>query len=370
MKKVRNFAILMLSVLLVATGCGKNSNMSAEDRLEKALNNLNKLDSFTVEMKVEAEAEVEGEEAVIDLDLTVEAETNKKDEVNMYLAADLTAEAAGEEVAFDFETYILANEDEAGIYAYSEEFLDDWYFLELDADDMDLDFEFNDDEEVDMDSFKKIKEVKSDDKKLTKLEVKVDAEELSSDELEVEEDVKMYFYIDKDNNLVKIEVDLTDMMESQEEVEFSKFDMVMEFSKLNDTKVKVDEDIEEDAIELTEEDLEELVYSLMGGFTVEDEDYDYDYDYDYEDLTDEDWTAEEIYDDIILSAGMQCDNKAFVVDFSNYNDELRWVEDTYDMSRVTSGAITYTEDCDFEVTTPIVIDGLTCEEVDYETICK
>lgn len=367
MKKLKYFAVLMAAVLLVSTGCGKK--LSAEERLETALNKLNELESFTVDVNVDAEAE--GTE--VEVDLSMKAEKDKKDEAKLYLAADMNVEADGEEIGVDFETYVLVGEEEASIYAYSETLLGDWYYMSFDAEDVGLELDFNDNEKVDMDVFKSIKEVSTKEKGLTKYEVKIDG-----DEVELEEDVKAYFYVDKKDNLVKIELDLTDIsgdltsLTGTEDVEFEKFDLTIELSKFNDTKVKLSDDAE-DATELTEEDLETLLSMFMGGFDSDyDSDYDYDYDYDYEEETDEDWTAEDILDDIMLSGGMQCDSTgAYTVDFSNYNNEISWLEDTYSISRVTSGAITYNDSCEYEITTPFVIDGLTCSLDEYEyAVCE
>ena len=99
----------------------------------------------------------------------------------------------------------------------------------------------------------------------------------------------------------------------------------------------------------------------------------YDYDDDDDDYDFDDYTSDEIFHDVLLSASIKsCYDGGFVVDFRNYNDELFLYDDEYDVKRIEDGELTFTKEsddsynCNITVTRQFVIDGKKCEVTDME----
>lgn len=364
MKKLKYFTILMLVGLLTLTGCSVGKKLSPEERLEKALNNLASAESLTAKTKLR----VEGDGNKLNFNMNVKAAKNKKG-YDLYIGADVMANIEDEKQDYSLEGYLFTSKKAFDLYFMIEDYQDDWAHLKIDVDeleDMGLKIDslvFETDIDVDMDTFKKIKEGKTEDG-ITEIIATVDADEIDGfGEYKLEDDLKVSFFIDKDNNLIRIEVDLVDIINSDE---VDKAKLTVDISKINETKVKVPSDVEDDAEEI---DLEELITELFGT-------------YNNQSVTPsvkpsntDDYSAEDIFDDIILSSKIKtCSNGDFEVDFKNYKDELFLYDDEYDIKRVSAGVIKFTKNgdkCDFEITTPIVIDGKTCSRVnEYDSECK
>lgn len=361
MKKLKYFLVLMLVGILSLTGCSVGKKLTVEERLEKALNNLVDADSITMKAKVDAKSY--GDK--MNLDVTLKGAKADKG-LDLYLGADLSMSIDGDKEEYSLEGYLLSGKKKIELYFMVEDVIDDWSYIKLDLDELedegikfDFDFDEIEDLKVDMDIFKRIKEVETEDG-ITKIKATIDADEIEELEDYDIEDVEVFFYIDKNNNLTKIELDLLDLINLDD---FDKYKVTISFSGVNDTKVKVPSDVKDDAEEIDLEELLEELFSLESTI------------YGYDDDDDVDYDAEDIFYDIILSSKIEtCSNGEFEVDFSNYKDELYLYDDEYDIKRIESGVIKFSpkgEECSFEITTPIVIDGKTCTRInEYENECK
>ena len=160
----------------------------------------------------------------------------------------------------------------------------------------------------------------------------IDADDL--EEYGLEDDIDIIFLVDKSNNLTGIKFDIPDL----DDVDFE-----IEIKKINDTKVKVPSDVKEDAEEI---EIEDLLYSLLDMTGLGEDEYDYDDD-DDDDYDFDDYTSDEIFHDVLLSASIKsCYDGGFVVDFKNYNDELFLYDDEYDVKRIEDGELTFTKESD------------------------
>lgn len=364
MKKLKYLTILMLVGLLTLTGCG-GKKLSPEERLEKALNNFKSAESLTLKAKFNAKAD----DTNVKMNMNVKVAKAKKG-YDLYLGVD--AENNDEDISL--EGYLLTSKRKIDLYFMMEDYVDDWTHLKLDLDDLedmgldtdDIDLDDLEDYEIDMDVFKKIKEGKTEDG-ITEIIATIDSDELdnlgSIGNFELEKDLKVSFFIDKNNNITKVEIDFAELIDSDE---IDKAKMTIEISKINDTKVKVPSDVEDDAEEIDLEDLISELFSTYSGQGVTPT---------VDPTTTDDYDAEDIFEDIILSAKIKtCSDGDFTVDFKNYKDELFLYDDEYDIKRIKEGVIKFTKNgdkCNFEITTPIVIDGKTCSRInEYDSECK
>ena len=363
MKKLKYFAVLMIVALLTLTGCsitkGGSSNGSAEDRLKDALNNLAKAESFTV--KLSAEGEIEGVKGKGAVTLKVAKEDKY---YNLY--ADVNIESA-ESDPIALAAYLLSGKKNNELYLGNG---DSWSHITItndevtEASNVDVSdyadgFDEKDIKEA-MESFKSIKAGKTKNG-ITEIIVTVDPEKLGNAELK--EDLEIVFLVDKKNNLTGLELDIP----NYEEIDFK-----IEIKDINNTKVSVPKDVKNNAEEMDEEELFTVIFGLLG--MMNEDAINLDYDVDYAD-DDEDYTTDEIFEDILFSATIydECD-KVSVIDFKNYNKEL--LLDDYDVTRIEAGELTFTkvdDYCEYEVTQQFVIDGKSCTVTDkdlWEGTCE
>lgn len=356
MRKLKYFTVLMLVGLLTLTGCSFGKKLDAEGRLEKALTKLAKADSFTAKLSVEGE--IEGVEGKASLLLKA---AKDDDYYNLYLSLEAEADELDDDISIS--AYILSSKKKIDLYIGDNY---DWSHVKIDNSDLEDSFGLDisdyssgvdeDDIKDAIKDFKKVKEGKTKDG-ITEIIATIDADDL--EEYGLEDDIDIIFLVDKSNNLTGIKFDIPDL----DDVDFE-----IEIKKINDTKVKVPSDVKEDAEEI---EIEDLLYSLLDMTGLGEDEYDYDDDDDDYDF--DDYTSDEIFHDVLLSASIKsCYDGGFVVDFRNYNDELFLYDDEYDVKRIEDGELTFTKEsddsynCNITVTRQFVIDGKKCEVTDME----
>lgn len=356
MKKLKYFSILMLVGLLTLTGCEMGKKVSNEERLEKALNKFSTVENLT--MDVSLNAKKDSQEANVDATLKI-----AKEKKGYNIFAKFNAELDEEKI--NLETYVLEGKENFDVYFTADD--ESWLYMDLAKDelneaDLDIDELESKTEKVNMKVFKKITEVKSNKNGITKLKAVVNAKKFNDEyDANLEENIVLYFYIDKKDNITKIEVDLTDFVK-----DIDSMDLTVKFNKIGSTKVSVPKDVKEASEEINFEDLlTSLIGTISGDFDIDPISGNNGNNTDSYDATD-------IYYDILLSADVETDCSEFnyVVDFSKYNKELFLYDDEYDVSRVTAGVMTFNESCEYEITTPFVIDGKACsgdrKNMDYK----
>lgn len=375
MKKLKYFSVLMLVAILSLTGCSfGGKKLSAKEKLEKALINLAKADSFTVKLSVKGEVEDNDVDGSLLLKVAKDG-----DYYNLYLGLEASSDMLDDDL--EMEGYLLTSKKNTQLYLNLGGY--DWSHIKVDNDELDeaanvdvSDYAKGVDEKEIKSDLKKLKSVKEGKTKdgLTEIIVTVDKDDVADSGYELEKDVKFSVWVDKDNNLAKIDIDPAQFGDEAEDLK-----LTIEFKKINDTKVKVPSDVKEDAEDV---EIEEFVGSLMQMFGFGDYTDDYDDDYDDDDDVDYDndkYTSDKILYDILLSAGIKtCSSGDFKVDFKDYHDELYLYDDEYDIKRIEDGELTFTKaengsSCNIEVTRPIIIDGKTCTVTDmdyYEGECK
>ena len=357
MRKLKYFTVLMLVGLLTLTGCSFGKKLDAEGRLEKALTKLAKADSFTA--KVSVEGEIEGVEGKASLLLKV---AKDDDNYNLYLSLEAEADELDDDISIS--AYVLSSKKKIDLYLGDDY---DWSHVKISNDDIEdsfgldvSDYSSGVDEKDIKDAikdFKKIKEGKTRNG-ITEIIATIDADDFEAYGLE--DDIDIIFLVDKSNNLTGIKFDIPDLDD---------VDIEVEIKKINETKVKVPSDVKEDAEEI---EIEDLLYSLLDMTGLGEDEYDYDDDDDDYDYDSNDYTTDEIFHDILLSASIEtCSDGDFVVDFKNYKDELLLYDSYYDIKRIEDGELTLTKDadeyyCKVTVSRPFVIDGKKCEVTDME----
>ena len=370
MRKLKYFSVLMLVGLLTLTGCSfGGKKLSVEERLEKALVNLASADSFTAKLSMEGEAAGE------DMDISALLKLAKdKNNYNLYFNLEASADSLDDDLSI--ESYILTSKKSLDLYlklGYS------WDHLKIDNSDIENGFNLDVSEVENVDEkeikkavkdFKKVKEGKTRNG-ITEIIVTIDADDVEDlGSIKLEDDVEVSFFVDSKNNLTKIKFDLS---EYSDEIEDGI--IIVEFKKINDTKVRVPKDVEEDADEIEVEDLLEEIMDLVGLNNVYDDDDadDDDDDDDDDDYNFDDYSSDEILYDVLLSASLKsCYDGSFKVDFKNYNDELLLYDDDYDIKRIEDGELTFTKkedsySCNVEVTRDFVIDGKKCTITDMDS---
>lgn len=246
MKKLKYISLLLIVMLLA--GCGSKDGSKL---LEEALTNMENVESGTIETKMSV--------AIEGYALGINLTTNFADDGSSYTKSNSTVLG----MSFTSETYTVVEGDT--VYTYSTEDGEEWVYETVPLDeytsgDIDIDnvggFAKN---------YKSVKQVKSDRKGETKLEVIVDKDKMteslaseqelgSEADLTFDEDLTMYVYI-KDGYITGLTLDLTDAMSDTESL--TSYSMEFTISNHNKMdKIEVPENIKKNAVK-AEETVEE-----------------------------------------------------------------------------------------------------------------
>lgn len=363
MKKAKYLLFVMVAIFSL-TGCGK---LKADKRLEKAINKLSKEKNLTAIIKLDMAMDANDQEMDLKVKATAKVDTEKN---NFYLDAKVNGEINDFDLDYDGEIYLVNSKKKTGIYFTISNLMTDWYKLEMDssAANPNVYFNVNDGEKVDMSNFSDIEVVETEDG-VTKISAFVKADEVKdrtqslvpSESLNVDK-VKLFFYIDKKNNLTKIELDSKYLMKKVDfgDANVKNIEFSISFDDFGKTEITVPKKVANNAKELNENELMSLVSMFSSGFGGDDIfelNSDVDGDLKYSDSYD----AEDIFYDILLSGSVS--NAGTKVDFKNYNDELILDDDEYDIKRVTQGVIEFNDD-EFTIIEDVIIDGKTCKSLD------
>lgn len=386
--KAVKWILIILGIVLVAAALvfayfkffTKESYEKSVDSMEKAVSNLVQKENASGTIKVKLAAVMGKGEDRINFNVNAFAKYAKvKDKYAMQLKVDKTM------FTDELDMYMEMDDEDFTIYTtgslislifpIGDEYSDSWYKFGAKASELGLDLseiETND-EEIDLSEVLNEKNFKYVDKKngLKHYQLTITDEDLKGLTEEVEDqdlfdtslidldgkEIVIDVYLSTKNELKKIEVDFMKIFEKEfKEAEISKLLLTIEFENMNSTKVEVPADVKLNSIDLTDMTIGNI-YS-------------------------DDYTAEDIYYDIMFSGAFEtCENGGFVVDFKNYNGELDLEDDAYDVSRIQSGKLQLSLDpednyyCTVQVVEPIVIDGKTCTKdtdsySNYAGICE
>lgn len=234
MKKIKYFAILFVTMLVV-TGCGGSSN--GKEILDEALENMKKVDkaSMAVELNMGNEQ--------YSMNMKVEGDFDEKSG-NAYFKT--SASIFGMNIAT--ESYTIEKDNK--VYTYTSEDGKTWYYNVEDAS--------NSNSMTDLGAatkyagdYKSVKKVKSDIKDHTKLEVtiakdtmnKLMSEAEDTESLKITKDLVMFVYV-KDGYVTKISMDLTEVIDSEDMAGLTKYSMSITMSNHNNiSDIKVPESV-------------------------------------------------------------------------------------------------------------------------------
>lgn len=351
-KKVIPIVIGLIVLLVLAIGSwliffnSSESNENVKDTFKTAANNMKKLDNYTMDLSVNMSMSYNGMNGSLDI-----TGTGKIDEKNKTYSMNFNF--LGQEM----EMYGKTDGDKTTIYQY-DNYDEKWSSSESDVSMLSTD---NVSDTI-LDSYD-IKKVKSDVNGLKKYEVSIDFNKLSklalTSELEDEynldsgsipDKITMYVYINSDNYIEKIYIDLLDLMKNIDlgdtGYKFDDLSVSITFSKFNTTgSITIPSDVIESA--------------NSNDKIVSDKEDEIEYD------------EEDIMYDVALSSSVYC--KDTTIDFSNYNGELDdyLYLDKYDINSITEGIIAISEDCDIVIQKDFIINGKTCtyDDENYES-CK
>lgn len=363
----------------------KESYEKSIDSMEKAINNFAKKGSNSGTVVASVKMKSEGD-FKMDLDLTAFVKYEKENDnfkLNLGLekssllpALDAYAEVDDKNATIyipgELISYISAmfGEDTSLLGTNSASLTGTWFKYTTDVEELGIDlddFETEENQEMDLtkvfpkDSFKYVDRKNGlkhyvltiDDKFIANTGADLGSEFESFKGMKFNID----FYLTDSNELRKVQVDLKDMLkEKLQDSGITKLLVVVEFKDFGSTKVDIPTAAKINSIDVSGYIDDDFTSQQTSG----------------------EYTAEDIYYDIMLSASMESCDTELVVDFKNYNDELFLYDDEYDIKRITDGKIRIYKkdgetDCAVETITPIVIDGKTCEKdpnYSYDGICK
>ena len=384
--KAVKWILIVIGILLVAGALvfayfkffSKESYEKSVDSMEKAVNNLIKKEnaSGTVKAKVSASIDLGGGDPLnLDISAGVKyAKNNNKYTVYAYVDKTMFTDKMEAYMELDESNAtaymlgsILENVFGDGIGLNS----DSWYKYTMDLSELGIDslkeLENTNNEELDLskylteDNFKFIERkngLKHYEYTITSEDLKKLTSEVDSDMLDLDfgdMNMKIHVYLNTKNELKKVEVDFKELLAEQLIGDgIKRLLLTVEFEDMNSTKVEIPATVKANSIDLSD----------MG----------------LDDDTEEDYDAEDIFYDVMLSASIEdCATTGFEVDFKNYNDEL-FLSRAYDAKRITAGKIKFSvpttgTECEVELVEPLVIDGKTCTRdtaswSSYAGICK
>lgn len=320
------------------------SNLNASASFKTAVNNMHKLDNYTMDLSVNMSMNYN------ELSGSLEMSANGKiDEKNK--TYNMKVNFLGQEM----ETYGKSDDNKTTVYQY-DSYSEKWFSSELEVGG----FVANEISETILDSYD-VKKVKSDFKGLTKYQVTTDFKQLTKlllnsefeDEINLDESMlpdklTMYVYINSDNYVEKIYIDLLDAMKNidlgEDDYSFDELSITITFSKFNTTGSVV---VPEDVIESASSDDEGVP----------------------DKLDESEYNEEDIMYDVVLSSSVYCEDAT--IDFSNYNGELNdYLDlDKYDIKSITEGIINIDSNCDIVIQKDFIINGRTCtyDDENYES---
>lgn len=233
--------LLMLFIMILLTGCGAGDG---KEKLDKALDNMSKVKS--AKMETEMNVSIEGYSIIMNVEETFneKGESYNKSTTKMLGQINYT------------ETYVVNNDDKVVIYSGSNG--DNWTYQEYDN-------EMNNTISTDgissyASNYKSVKEVKSDIKGYTKLEVTIAKEDMmekfkngSEDaKFELADDLVMSVYI-KDDYITKIMFNFEDKMQVAEDGTKTKYSFEFNISEHNNVgKINVPESVISKSEKVTE----------------------------------------------------------------------------------------------------------------------
>lgn len=362
-KKKKNILLPIVVVLLLAVAAVavwflvfKEDNSitgNAENAIKSAANNMSKLDNVTMDLNVKMGMSYNG--ATGSVEVTGNGKFDIKNKVY-----NLKMSVLGEEtemygqisdtdmIVYEYDSYNeqwLKNVSEIGQSQISDEdtkLLQDKVIENISTTKVDSDVDGLTKYKVTLNVKKLLESLKDSD-----IEGLAELNESYSEE-NVPEKMSFYVYINSDNYIEKIYIDLLELIEDldidTEGYTFDDLSITITFSKFNSTgSVVIPSDVVENAV------VEDEYNSINN----------YDYTYDEEDI---------MYD-VALSASLYCQNAT--IDFSNYNGELdEYLDlDEYDVSSITDGVIVIDENCDIVIQKDFTINGKTCtyDDENYES---
>jgi len=308
MKKYFIFALCAFVSVGLITGCGKKkeNTESADKRLEKTFK------AYSMEKTADDSSDIEAVENV-----TIVGNFNvKTSEMNMKSAIDFKVDLKGQEFylggnvsveddKIGFDVYGSSDDENDGVfYVRADEFLEDWLKITFNNEDMELtdeeeteEFDIDELLKVDFSAFKDIKEIETKNG-ITKISAKLDLESAYEEEIENSNmdaeipELTIYFYIDEDDRLTKVEFDGEELIESgmfdTYGVEVEEVEMSFEFKDYGTTKISIPEAAKNTTNVISAEDLITSVLTLfLGDMNFEDTDLNYDFNFDELDLSDD-----------------------------------------------------------------------------------
>lgn len=233
MKKIKYLVILFITVLFV-TGCGNNN---AQKLLDEALENQKNVKNYSMETEMVLGTDIYSFNIKMTGDYDFDSKTSHY---------TTTTSILGENMAI--ENYTL--EKDGKTYIYASENGKDWVYSTGDSTDNPLNTINADVATKYAGQYKSVKEVKSDLKGHTKLEVTIDKSKMNealgennTNDLEVNKDLVMYFYV-KDGFITKINLDLSGLIDAEAMEGFTKTSVSIVLSNHNKIeKITVPEDI-------------------------------------------------------------------------------------------------------------------------------
>ena len=318
----------------------KMSISEIKNEIKSAANKMKSLDNYTMDLSINVDMSYNGTKGSLDI-----AGTVKVDEKNKVYSVNASV--------FDQQIEMYGQYDETNVTIYQYDSYNDKWTKDVSEFDMESSEIISN---LILDSTE-ISKVDSDIKGLTKYKVTMDTKKLSeltnstglddtyNLDTKIPGEVNVYVYINSDNYVEKIYIDLLEMIDDMElftdEYVFNDLSVTITFSKFNSTGNLVIPD--------------EVVNNAVSA----DELLNYDISYNEED----------IMFDIVISSATYCQENT--IDFSNYNGELdEYLElDQYDISSIAEGIIAVDKDCDVVVQKDFVINGKTCtyDDENYES---
>lgn len=248
------YIVMVAALLLFVTGCGASK---PEDIIQKAADNMNKLENYNMKIGMEMSMSTEGQ--AMDLNMDIDSDVDvKNDTMKMKMAIEL----AGFNVTAD--SYVVTKDGKTT--TYTKDMASDEWTKETENEE---ETETTSDITNVLKDGKNIEEVETDEENTKKYIITITkedsqtlfgsmgstGEDLTGDDLALTGDVKLEVTIDTKNNYVKaIKMDMTDVMEEVEDVTYDKMIMTIEFSKFNEVgEVKVPDAVVNNAVESVEE---------------------------------------------------------------------------------------------------------------------
>ena len=320
-------------------------SMNASEALKLASNNMKKLDNYEMNFSIKMGIKYEGVSGALEL-----SGNSKIDSKNKTYYTSVTG------LGQSMERYGKITDDKETVYSYDSG-NEKWYVSESSNGNMSIeeligDTSYYDIKSVsvksDVDGLRKY-QITMDMKKLSSILSKIDGfeNEYSLDDAKMLDKFKIYVYINKDNYIEKIYMDLLELMDDSDldtgDYSFDELSFTITFARFNEVgSVVIPENVINDANKIDDELDDKEIYD-----------------------------EEDIMEDVVLGSSIYC--KSSTIDFANYNGELdEYLNlDSYDRNLITEGIIAIDDKCDVVVQKDFVINGKTCtyDDENYES-CK